>query len=65
MTGEPLVVRDCDLATAVEIIRISFALRDLTLDQSLQIVREEFAERWPAWGDAELVQALRAALVVH
>jgi hypothetical protein len=63
--GEPLVIRDCDLATAAEIVRISFALRDLTLDQALQIVREEFAERWPHWGDAELLQALQAALVVH
>ena len=65
MTGEPLVIRDCDLATAAEIVRISFALRDLTLDQSLQIVREEFSERWPDWGDRELVLALQAALVVH
>jgi hypothetical protein len=63
--GEPLVVRDCDLAIAAEIVRISFGLQGLTLDQALQIVREEFSERWPDWGDRELVLALQAALVVH
>ena len=64
MIGEP-VISERDLATAIEIVRIAFALNGLSPEASTQIVRDEFSERWPAWGDTELVKVMRAALVMH
>ena len=58
------VISDRDLAEAVDVVRLVFAE---FVDDRLaeELVREYFEIRWPCWGDAELVQALKAALVEH
>jgi hypothetical protein len=61
MIGEPLVIRD--LAEAAFVVRWVFATYNT--DDGLKLVRGIFDERWPAWGDRELVTAMRAALVEH
>jgi hypothetical protein len=63
MMGEPLVVRDRDLAEAVFAVRYLFA-EPIDTDDAVELLRDVFGEVW-GWTDTELLMVLRAALVEH
>ena len=58
------VINERDLQEAAFVVSAVFS-RPINTDDGLELLRGVFGEVWPHWGDAELLQALRAALVVH
>ena len=58
------IISDSDLAAAAHMVRVVFS-ENISTDDGLELLRDVFGEVWPHWTDAQLLLALRAALILH